>query len=84
MEDIWFGVKNKADYYFDVDSVKMKRRVIAPYKENGKPKDWVETEKGNFRLTHPSNFGMTYLFLTGQCQKTPIIPQKNQKNLLQK
>lgn len=56
MEDIWFGVKNKADYYFDVDSVKMKRRVIAPYKENGKPKDWVETEKGNFRLTHPSNF----------------------------
>jgi len=56
MEDIWFGVKNKSDYYFDVDSVKMKRKVIAPYKENGKPKDWEETEKGNFRLTHPSNF----------------------------
>jgi site-specific DNA-methyltransferase (adenine-specific) len=29
--------------------------VIAPYKENSKPKDWVETENGNFRLTHPSN-----------------------------
>ena len=56
MEDIWFGVKNKSNYYFDVDSVKMKRKVIAPYKENGKPKDWEETEKGNFRLTHPSNF----------------------------
>lgn len=56
MEDIWFGVKDKSNYYFDVDSVKMKRKVIAPYKENGKPKDWEETEKGNFRLTHPSNF----------------------------
>lgn len=56
MEDIWFGVKNKNDYYFDVDSVKQKRKVIAPYKENGKPKDWEETDEGNFRLTYPSNF----------------------------
>jgi site-specific DNA-methyltransferase (adenine-specific) len=29
--------------------------VLAPYKENGKPKDWDETAKGNFRDTHPSN-----------------------------
>lgn len=56
MEDIWFGVKNKNDYYFDVESVKMKRKVIAPYKVDGKPKDWEETEDGNFRLTYPSNF----------------------------
>ncbi len=56
MEDIWFGVKNKKNYYFDVNSVKMKRRVLAPYKINGKPKDWQETKDGNFRLTHPSNF----------------------------
>lgn len=56
MEDIWFGVKNKNDYYFDVDSVKMKRKVIAPYKVDGKPKDWEETEDGNFRITFPSNF----------------------------
>lgn len=34
----------------------MKRRVIAPYKENGKPKDWIETKEGKFRLTYPSNF----------------------------
>lgn len=54
-EDIWFATMSD-DYYFDVDSVKMKRKVIAPYKENGKPKDWEETEDGNFRLTHPSNF----------------------------
>lgn len=56
MEDIWFGVKNEKDYYFDVESVKLKRKVIAPYKENGKPKDWEESENGNFRLTYPSNF----------------------------
>lgn len=56
MEDIWFGVKNIKDYYFDVDAVKVKRRVMAPYKINGKPKDWQETEEGNFRITFPSNF----------------------------
>jgi site-specific DNA-methyltransferase (adenine-specific) len=54
-EDIWFGTKTD-DYYFNVDAVKQKRRVIAPYKENGKPKDWEETTDGNFRLTCPSNF----------------------------
>ena len=54
-EDIWFGTASN-DYYFDVEAVKQKRKVIAPYKENGKPKDWEETEDGNFRLTHPSNF----------------------------
>lgn len=56
MEDIWFAVKNPKDYYFNVESVKIKRKVIAPYKVNGIPKDWEETESGNFRLTFPSNF----------------------------
>lgn len=54
-EDIWFGTKGD-DYYFDVDSVKQKRQVIAPYRENGKPKDWEETDDGKFRLTFPGNF----------------------------
>jgi site-specific DNA-methyltransferase (adenine-specific) len=56
MEDIWFGVKNKSNYFFDVEAVKIKRKVIAPYRENGKPKDWEKTKDGNFRLTYPSNF----------------------------
>ena len=56
MEDIWFAVKNPKDYYFDIESVKMKRKVIAPYKIDGKPKDWEESDCGNFRITHPSNF----------------------------
>ena len=56
MEDIWFGVKNPDNYYFDVDAVKQKRRVLAPYRHDGQPKDWQPSQQGNFRLTHPSNF----------------------------
>ena len=56
MEDIWFGVKNPRDYYFNVEAVKMKRQVLAPYKAGGEPKDWEETDSGRFRITHPSNF----------------------------
>lgn len=53
-EDIWFCTMSN-DYYFNVENVKVKRKVIAPYKIDGKPKDWEATEDGNFRLTHPSN-----------------------------
>lgn len=54
-EDIWFCTVGD-EYHFDVDAVKLKRRVIAPYrKDDGQPKDWEETEEGNYRLTHPSN-----------------------------
>ena len=54
-EDIWFATMGD-DYYFDVTAVKLKKRVIAPYRhDNGKPKDWIEESNGNFRLTHPSN-----------------------------
>ena len=53
-EDIWFCTVSE-DYYFDVDSVKLKRKVLAPYKVNGEPKDWRKEQQGNYRLTHPSN-----------------------------
>lgn len=53
-EDIWFCTMSN-DYTFNIDDVKLKRKVIAPYKENGKPKDWEEKSDGNFRITHPSN-----------------------------
>lgn len=54
-EDIWFCTASD-HYYFDVDAVKLKRRVIAPYRdEDGKPKDWEAGSDGNYRLTHPSN-----------------------------
>jgi site-specific DNA-methyltransferase (adenine-specific) len=54
-EDIWFCTVSN-DYYFDVEAVKLKRKVIAPYRHaSGEPKDWEETSDGNYRLTHPSN-----------------------------
>ena len=54
-EDIWFCTVGEY-YCFNVDAVKLKRRVIAPYRlDNGQPKDWDETDSGNYRLTHPSN-----------------------------
>ncbi|MCL2212260.1 MAG: site-specific DNA-methyltransferase [Oscillospiraceae bacterium] len=56
MEDIWFATLSPKNYTFNVDDVKIRRKVIAPYKENGNPKDWYETKDGNFRDTFPSNF----------------------------
>ena len=55
MEDIWFASVS-GNYRFDLDAVKIRRKVIAPYRENGRPKDWDETADGKFRDTCPSNF----------------------------
>jgi site-specific DNA-methyltransferase (adenine-specific) len=54
-EDIWFCTASDR-FTFNVDAVKLRRRVIAPYRDAaGAPKDWLETGEGNFRDTHPSN-----------------------------
>jgi len=54
-EDIFFCTMSDI-YTFNVDAVKMRRRVLAPYTHsNGEPKDWVRNPAGNFRDTHPSN-----------------------------
>ncbi len=55
MEDIWFATMSPR-YTFNVKDVMSRRKVVAPYKENGKPKDWEETEDGRYRNTYPSNF----------------------------
>ena len=54
-EDIFYCTVSDR-FKFNLDSVKQRRRVLAPYKENGKPKDWEETDEGKFRDTCPSNF----------------------------
>jgi site-specific DNA-methyltransferase (adenine-specific) len=54
-EDIWFCTMSNI-YTFNVENVKLRRKVIAPYRNgDGTPKDWEPTAKGNFRDTHPSN-----------------------------
>lgn len=55
MEDVWFCTMSN-NYYFNLDAVKISRKVSAPYKANGLPKDWIEAAAGNIRMTHPSNF----------------------------
>lgn len=54
-EDIWFCTASE-DCIFNVDAVKLRRKVLAPYTDmEGKPKDWARTSAGDFRDTHPSN-----------------------------
>lgn len=54
-EDIWFATLGD-QYTFHTDAVKVRKKVLAPYRENGAPKDWRETPEGKFRLTCPGNF----------------------------
>ncbi|MFI5237290.1 MAG: DNA-methyltransferase [Ignavibacteriales bacterium] len=54
-EDIWFFT-NSTDYTFHVEKVKLRRKVLAPYRdEKRNPKDWGQNAEGNFRDTFPSN-----------------------------
>ena len=55
LEDVWFATPGD-DYYFNVDAVKQRKKVIAPYKKDGVPKDWQEENGEKFRYTCPSNF----------------------------
>lgn len=55
LEDIWFFTKSK-DYTFNLNAVKIQRKVLAPYRDNkGNPKDWQEGADSKTRFTHPSN-----------------------------
>jgi site-specific DNA-methyltransferase (adenine-specific) len=54
LEDIWFCTAGD-DYFFNAEAVKLKRKVLATYRENEKEKDWNKEKNGNFRLTYASN-----------------------------
>jgi len=56
MEDIWFATVSPKNYIFNAGAVMTRRRVLAPYRENGQPKDWIENDNLKFRDTYPSNF----------------------------
>lgn len=55
LEDIYFATVSN-EYTFNLDAVKQRKKVLAPYKENGNPKDWQQTNEGKYRNTCPSNF----------------------------
>lgn len=82
-EDIWFCTKSK-NYKFFVDRVKEKRRVIAPYKVDGKPKDWEETDDGNFRITHPANLWTDLTIPYWSMPENTVHPTQKPEKLLAK
>lgn len=55
LEDIWYFTKSD-EFTFNLDAVKVQRKVLAPYRDNaGAPKDWHETDGQKMRYTAPSN-----------------------------
>jgi len=81
LEDIWFCTVSD-NYTFNSDKIKLKRRVIAPYRQNGKPKGWTDEAKGKYRLTYPSNIwtDITIPFWS-MPENTPHPTQKPEKLL---
>lgn len=80
-EDIWFCTVSD-NYRFNAEAVKLKRRVIAPYRENSTPKDWTQENDGKYRLTYPSNIwtDITIPFWSMR-ENTPHPTQKPEKLL---
>lgn len=55
LEDIWFFT-NSEEYKFNLDAVKIQKKVLAPYCDSkGNPKDWQENNGSKIRYTAPSN-----------------------------
>jgi len=82
-EDIWFFTASD-DYFFDSEAVKIKRKVLAPYRENGKPKDWDESEAGNFRSTSPSNLWTDLTVPFWSMPENTVHPTQKPEKLLAK
>ena len=56
MEDIWYAVADKDHYTFNLDAVKQRRIVRAPYRDSsGTPKDWAKMGDARYRDTCPGN-----------------------------
>lgn len=82
-EDIWFFTVSD-EYTFNLDAVKQRRRVLAPYRENGTPKDWNESATGNFRDTHPSNIWTDISVPFWSMPENTVHPTQKPEKLLAK
>lgn len=84
MEDIWFAVKSK-DYTFNINAVKIKKEIIAPYRhggKGGKPKGWIEVNGERYRWTHPGNIWIDMVVpFWSMAENTPHPTQKPEKLL---
>ena len=82
-EDIWFCTTGDK-YTFNVEAVKLKRRVIAPYTVDNQPKDWQKETDGDFRLTHPSNLWTDLTVPFWSMQENTDHPTQKPEKLLAK
>ncbi len=83
-EDIWFFTASD-EYVFNLENVKTKRRVRAPYvDENGAPKDWEKSGDGNFRLTAPSNLWTDLTVPFWSMSENTVHPTQKPEKLLAK
>ena len=86
-EDIWFVSKSK-NYTFNIDDVKVEKKVIAPYRdENGNPKDWWVNDAGEkVRMTFPGNLWETISipFWSSHEVKSYAVSKKSPDNKFQK
>lgn len=84
MEDILFAVKSEK-YTFNINDVKIKKEIIAPYRYGGKggqPKGWVEVNGERYRYTHPSNIWADLVVpFWSMPENTPHPTQKPEKLL---
>ena len=83
MEDIWFAT-NGEDYKFNLDAVKQKKRVIAPYRLDGEARDWQEDESGKYRYTCPSNFWDDLTVPYWSMSENTVHPTQKPEKLLAK
>ncbi len=83
-EDIWYFTVSD-EFTFNIDEVKMKRKVLAPYKtETGNPKDWKKETDGEFRITHPSNIWTDITIPFWSMPENTIHPTQKPEKLLAK
>ena len=82
-EDIWYCTTS-ANYYFDAEAVKLKRKVRAPYRADGIPKDWNQEESGKYRLTHASNIGTDITVPFWSMEENTDHPTQKPEKLLAK
>jgi site-specific DNA-methyltransferase (adenine-specific) len=83
-EDIWFCTVSER-YTFNLQAVKQRRRVLAPYRDSeGQPRDWEATEKGGFRDTSPSNLWTDITIPFWSMPENTLHPTQKSEKLLAK
>lgn len=83
-EDVWFCTVTET-YTFNVGAVKLRRKVLAPYRtEDNVPKDWNETDAGNYRDTHPSNLWTDITIPFWSMQENTDHPAQKSEKLIAK